>query len=236
MKRFLLTSAVCVFAFSSVGVAQESTITIIHEDGHEDVIELGGSAPKAAPSSRTPKVEVAPKPARSVVFKDPGAVAEPVVEAAPVAPKIAPMPVLESEPKVVKKPAPKVVKKAAPKPQPKKKPKPKAVAKNVAKAKVERDVLAIVPPRKPQRRAQPVAGETISKDKALYIALSEAPPAKNVQVYLREGKAGLEYSVVFKTEEGAYEVVVDGATGVITRSGKVSGNADFVRPGHLPAR
>ena len=50
MKRFLLTSAVCIFAFAPSVFAQgANTITVIHEDGSKDVLELGGKASKKAP-------------------------------------------------------------------------------------------------------------------------------------------------------------------------------------------
>lgn len=221
MKKFLLASAVCVFAFPAF--AQTNTITVIHEDGSEDVIELGGSAPKPAPSSGAQKSVIFKQPAETAVELSVEPAAQPAIEQ--VVPTIERIAEPVSKPKPAAKP--KVIKKA--KPQPKKKPKA------VAAKKVVQDPLAVIPSRKPHRRVLQT-GEVITKEKALYIALSEAPPAKDVQVYPRDGAAGLEYSVIFKTEDGGYEVVVDGASGVITSSGKVKSGQAFTKPGHLPAR
>ena len=138
---------------------------------------------------------------------------KPVPEAAVTQPKIAPS--IERVAKPASKP------KAAPA-------KPKA-------RKVRKDVLAINPPRKPHRRVMH-AGEPITKDKALYIALNEAPPSRDVQVYSVQSEAGPAYSVLFRTEEGAYEVLVDAGSGVILNSGTVQVEQSYVKPGHLPAR
>lgn len=128
---------------------------------------------------------------------------------------------------------PKIERVAPPTSQPKTKmakPKTKPAVK-----KRPKDVLALVPPRKPHRQLMP-AGEPITKDKALYIALAEAPPSRDVQVFPVQSEQGLAYSVLFKTEDGMYEVLVDGASGLIMNSGTVQVERSFVEPGHLPAR
>jgi len=91
------------------------------------------------------------------------------------------------------------------------------------------------PLKKPHRQILP-AGEPITKEKALYIALAEAPPSKDVRVYSTKTDEWYDYSVMFKVEEGDYEVVVDGLTGVIKDSGYVDADQTLVKPGHLPVR
>ena len=234
MKRFFLTSAVCVFAFSPAVMGQGSTITVIHEDGSQDVIELGGSAPQKAPAPTNST--------KSVIFKTPSEGEPPVAAPTPesatapesesIVPRAERVEEPQAEPEVEPAPVPKAQPKAKPKPKPKTKPKKKAKAKSKT---VKKDPLALIPPRKPHRRALP-AGEPITKEKAHYNAMSEAPPDKDVQVIPREGASGLEYVVIFKTEDGAYEVIVDGVSGTITSSGNLKADQPLTKPGHLPAR
>ncbi len=97
------------------------------------------------------------------------------------------------------------------------------------------DTLALIPPRKPHR--QIMAGDApITKQKALYIALADAPPSRDVQVFNVQAEQGSAYSVLFKTESGMYEVLVDGSSGIIIHSGNVKVERSFVEPGHLPSR
>ena len=157
------------------------------------------------------------------------AVPEPAAERS--APKVevetrpAPEAVVE-QPKI----APSVKRVAKPVSQPKIQPSVKPKAK-----RVRQDALAFVPPRKPHRQVMP-SGQVITKDKALYIALSEAPPSRDVQVYSVQSERGAAYSVLFKTDEGAYEVLVDAGSGVILNSGAVQVERSYVKPGHLPTR
>jgi len=139
------------------------------------------------------------------------------------APHVAPEPF---EPKI----PPSVERVAKPESKPKIKPtvKPKAIKKRV-------DALAFVPPRKPYRRFIP-SDEPITKDRALYIALNDAPPSRDVQVYPVQSSRGPAYSVLFKTEEGAYEVLVDAESGLILNSGAVKVEHSYTKPGHLPSR
>lgn len=207
MKRLLLTAALCAFVFP-VFAQDANVITIIREDGTKEVIPLGGSAPPVprAPVPRTPRVETRTKPS---------VVPQRVEEAAPVVPKIERVAPPVSQPKTTKTAKPKI----------------KPTVKSRSK-----DELAFSPPRKPHRRAVVPKGEAITKDKALYIALAEAPPSRDVQVFTVQGEQGVAYSVLFKTEDGMYEVLVDGASGVILNSGAVQVERSFVEPGHLPAR
>lgn len=209
MKRFLLSFAVCVLAFPLPVVAQEepNAIIIIREDGSKEVIPLGGAAPPVpAPAERR---------APSVEVETRSA-----PDGAASRPKIAPT--IERAARPVTKPNSKAA--------PVQTATPKAKPKNVRK-----DALALIPPRKPHRQIMPT-GEGITKDKALYIALSEAPPSRDVQVYTVQSEQGAAYSVLFKTDEGAYEVLVDAGSGVILSSGAVQVERSYVKPGHLPAR
>lgn len=220
MKRILLTSAmaVSICVFGSAAFAQGNSITIIHDDGSKEVIELGSSVPDVAPSpalKATPRVEVVPRAER---------VAPPV--SSPAVP-----PDAAAEPKVV----PVLEKEFQPKPklEPQTKPQPKqqesVPSQRLAKEHVQ------VPPRKPHRQVIS-NGEQITKDKALYIALSEAPPARDVQVKAIETSQGNDFSVIFETDDGGYEVLVDGLSGVIKHSGAIEKGQSLVQPGHLPVR
>ena len=219
MKRFLLSVAVCGLVLPCAFPAfaqQANTITIIREDGTKDVIQLGGPPPAVPePVKRAPKVEVETKPAPMP------------------APEAVPMP--EKAPEAVAEPiVPKIERTAPPVSKPKPKKAVKAKSKPVAKKRPQ-DPLALIPPRKPHRQVLP-AGQQITKDKALYIALAEAPPSRDVQVYSVQGAQGPAYSVLFKTEDGMYEILVDAASGVILQSGTVKVEQGFVKPGHLPVR
>ena len=125
-------------------------------------------------------------------------------------------------------PEPEVAPAADPAPT-KKKAKPK-------KAK-KLDALAMIPPRKPYfRKPSVIDGQPISKEEAIAIALFEAPPAKNYEVFPRDRGQGLEYAVLFRTEDGAYEVVIDALSGKIVESGSLKPLDAHVLPGHLPLR
>lgn len=216
MNRILLISAlaVSICVFGSAGFAQGNSITIVHDDGSKEVIELGGSVPDVAPSpapKATPRVEVVPRAER---------VAPPVSSPA-VSPDVV------AEPKV----APVVEKESQPKPQakPQAKPQESVSSQRLAKEHVQ------VPPKKPHRQVIS-NGEQITKEKALYIALSEAPPARDVQVKAVETAQGNDFSVIFETDDGGYEVLVDGLSGVIKHSGAIENGQSLVQPGHLPVR
>lgn len=148
-----------------------------------------------------------------------------------VAPETIPEPVVEKPKEAVQKPA--------------KKPAPKPAAKPaVKKAKVMKRVP--LPGRKPVRDvavgegasvpdvgaplapSQPDAG--ISKERALSIALEKAPPAREFEVNER----GDVYAVLFKTEDGAQEVIVDRYTGEILSSKSLEAVGNSVPPGYLP--
>ncbi|MGH1397808.1 MAG: hypothetical protein ACRBCT_01185 [Alphaproteobacteria bacterium] len=99
--------------------------------------------------------------------------------------------------------------------KPKEKPKPpKQVKKKV------RDWLALVPPRKP---AVPKwftlreAGLAITAEQALDLAIDVAPPSRDVDMEMRGG----DYAVVFKTEDGRYEIVISRENGAVLSKGYV---------------
>lgn len=224
MKKFILGLSVCVLTFPVVAgdafAQQANTITIIREDGSKEVIPLETAPPVPERVERAPRLEVETKPsvAPSAAPKAaPESVSEPVV---PRVERVAP-PVSQDKPKVVEQQPAKPAKKPAPK--------------TVAAKRAPLDPLAIIPPRKPHRQVLP-AGEVITKEKALYIALAEAPPSRDVQVYSVPTEQGSAYSVLFKTDDGMYEVLVDAASGVILSSGAVQVEHGYVKPGHLPAR
>ena len=83
----------------------------------------------------------------------------------------------------------------------------------------------------PVRTAKP-----IPKNEAIAIALSVAPPSRDMQVTPFSDEQGLMYSVLFKTDNGAYEVLVDAHTQQILRSEYKENGQAIVEPGHLPVR
>lgn len=199
MRKILLTSVMCILTLPAFG--QGSTITVIHDDGSKDVIDLGEDAISQHAPEKTP-------PAIDVIHAEPN-----VEEPAPSKP-VAVQAVPESAP-AVKQPAPK----------------PKLAAKQAKAAVIQ------TPSKKPHRQVLQ-AGEAITRDKALYIALSEAPPSRDVEIQeMLSPKGTPMYAVLFKDEAGVYEVLVDGISGVILSSGKLSkANEKHVQPGHLPMR
>lgn len=209
MKRFLLISAMCVLAVSAV-----APVAFSQEANVITIIREDGSK-EVIPLEPAPAVpEPVQRAPRVEVETRPAPQAAPKAVPRAAAPKIAPT----------------IERVAKPSSRPKIKPTVKPQAR-----KVRKDALALIPPRKPHRQVLP-AGEVITKDKALYIALNEAPPSRDVQVYSVQGDRGAAYSVLFKTEEGAYEVLVDAGSGVILSSGAVQVEQSYVKPGHLPAR
>ena len=126
-----------------------------------------------------------------------------------------------------------------PEPQPKQKPAPQPKA--AEKQHVEVEPVHIldtveweappVPPRKPLYEvAEPVPEKpiipphpreikVISQNTAIGIALDKAPPSKDFKVFAQEYKGKPAYSVMFRTEDGPYEVLVDAVTGRILDKG-----------------
>jgi len=155
-------------------VAAQETVTIIHDDGRKEVLEL-------------------PDSLKGSVLEVEGKVFEEVpVEAVEEAPEA-----LEGA-----------------EPQSEVKPKP--------------DLLAFVPPRKPDipegflvplDEAEPdVAPEivqSVTPSEALRIAIDVAPAARDFVVRM----AGQNYAVIFETEDGDYRVLVNPQDGAIVEKG-----------------
>lgn len=237
MMRFYLvllaSGALAVPAF-----AQDNTIRVIQEDGSVVVFDLGGRALEKAPAAAEVAPESMPESVESVVKKD----APPKAPDVDLAPQTAsPEPVVETEdvPSVPSKPEEQ--KTAAPEPAPVKtssppqKVLPKAHTKAPVEAKSE-TVLAYVPlpGRKPPAPAGfGVATQTyddgveessdgavirlITKEQAKAIAVTHAPPSKSMIVQNRVLDDQKIYAVIFKTEDGPFEVLVS-ETGTVLRA------------------
>ncbi len=205
---FIFVFVLCVTPSAFVKSA-ENTITIIHEDGSKDVVDLHQPA---APVEAKPEMRGEPKP-----------------ETAPVAKKADPAPktvVKEVEP-AVQKPA---VKQAAlPKAE-------KTPVKTVKKKKAAPPPPKVVtpPPLPVQRKIQ--SGAAITRGKAISIALAYAPPSSDVEVFSTNYEGVDVFAVVFKTEDGFHEVLIDNQTGKVLESRESAHFNAQASPGHLPAR
>ncbi|MCB9983392.1 MAG: PepSY domain-containing protein [Rhodospirillales bacterium] len=110
-------------------------------------------------------------------------------------------------------------------------PPPKKVAKKAASPPPPQPVK---PPPMPVQRSAPVGSE-IHRGQAIAIALDYAPPSSDVEVYRSEYQGKTAFSVMFKTDEGYHEVLVDALSGQVLDSRKSDVlNDDAPRPGHLP--
>ena len=198
------------FLLSAPALAQ---ITVINEDGSQTTFSPGQETATKLPPAPEPEVQKAPEP-----------------EPTPQAEETQPEPEFEPEPKPKAK---------EPEPQPKQKPAPKP--KTAEKQPVEAEPVHIldtveweappVPPRKPLYEvAEPVPEKpiipphpreikVISQNTAIGIALDKAPPSKDFKVFAQEYKGKPAYSVMFRTEDGPYEVLVDAVTGRILDKG-----------------
>ncbi|HBR68410.1 MAG TPA: hypothetical protein DEA55_03445 [Rhodospirillaceae bacterium] len=79
-----------------------------------------------------------------------------------------------------------------------------------------------LPPRKPSAEvAAPVPG-TVSADLAANIALDSAPPSQGFKVHEDSYKSRHVFAVVFATDSGPYEILVDSANGDIVYRGQVA--------------
>lgn len=200
------------FLLSAPALAQ---ITVINEDGSQTTFAPGQeTATKPAPAPE-PEVQKSQEP-------------EP--EPLPIAKETQPEPMPKPEP------APKTENS---KPEPPKEPAPKPKA--AEKQPVETEPVHIldtveweappVPPRKPvfevaaPAPAKPIIPphprdiKVISQNTAIGIALDKAPPSKDFKVFAQEYKGKPVYSVMFRTEDGPYEVLVDAVTGRILDKG-----------------
>ena len=221
MRPLLLSGALFVFA-AMPALAQDpnSTITIIHEDGSKDVIDLRNKANPNSPA----RIPEPVKPAPSEVAPQPDAANIPQVA-------VEPEPILEEdsivpEPRVVHAPVEDDKAKAQPKVEP-----PKAKPAPPEKA-------AVTPPPMPvQRKVQGTLepDQNISRQAALAIALDYAPPSMDMNMFLVDYQGREVYAAIFKTEDGFHEVLVDPRTGTVLES-QASSRFDnrAARPGTLP--
>ena len=217
-------------------------ITVINEDGSKTTFNPGETATtKPAPA---PKAEPEQKPQDTPKQAEPKSVPKPApkseAEPEPVKEQQTPAQKQKAEPKPA--PAPKAEPKkeqppAAPKSQPVEKPQP--AGKTLAEPQHILDTIEWgappVPPRKPVfEQAAPISSESaskpiippsprdirvISQNTAIGIALDHAPAAKDFKVFANEYKGKPAYSVMFRTDDGPYEVLVDAVTGRILDKG-----------------
>ncbi len=211
MKIFLLATGILFFSVSAY--AQDNAIKVVNPDGSVSVFEIPGSVPQVSKDSPPPAPEpqLRKKPPEEPVAAEIKPVEPPKKEEvnAEVPPKAAP-----------------VKKVSAPAPAPVKKEKPVPV---VEIPKEETGTFTRIPPppgRKPLKNAAP-ATETaapskslreqdiITRNEAIGIAIKYAPPASDFKVFQRMFEGGPVYAVVFKTEGGVHEVLVDAFTGEI---------------------
>lgn len=189
-----------------------NTITIIHDDGSKDVVEIGRPA---APVSAPPAPRSQPS-LRDVIEKT-------------VQPPAAPDAVSVSTPQE---------RAAPPVPQPASKPRVRAAAEDTRPPKPGRkpDVLRAAVWNSAPVSPESVGGAAVTADDALQVALGLAPPSRRFDVQPRALDAGFAFAVTFKTERGDYEVLVDSDTGSVISKGYVGGVAQPTLPGHLPAQ
>lgn len=212
MKIFLLAAAILLSSVSAY--AQDNAIKVVNPDGSVSVFEIPGSVPQVSEDSPPP----APEPQLRKKQQE-----EPVAaEIKPVEP-----PKKEEVKKVAEPPKAAPVKKAsAPVTPPAKKEKS---APAVEIVKEETGTFTRIPPppgRKPSKNTasatEPAAlskplreQDILSRNEAVGIALRDAPPASDFKVFQRMFEGGPVYTVVFKTEDGVHEVMVDAFTGEI---------------------
>lgn len=232
MRKILLASTMLIFSLPAFAEESGSFIKIIHEDGHVDVIDIAPSAPAKQPEP--PPIEVTPDRQAMPGEVKPAQVPMIVEEQTPKAP---------AEPKAEKgKPdvSDTAMRAPAPKPLPVKKP---AAAKKEAPVKtqevaaappVPQEPRAVTPPRMPVQRTLP-EGSEIGRSKAIAIAIDYAPPSSDIEVFLADYEEKPAYAVVFKTEDGFHEVIIDKVLGTVLDSRESQAfNTGQVRPGHLP--
>ncbi len=111
-----------------------------------------------------------------------------------------------------------------------------------AKKKAVKKAYAPPPPRtvKPpplpvQRKIQSGATTTITRGKAISIAMGYAPPSSDVEVFRSEYEGTPVFAVVFKTEDGFHEVLIDDQSGKVLESRESQDFSAKAAPGHLPA-
>lgn len=224
MKYFAIIF-ISAFLFAPNTYAQDAgnTITVIREDGTQESIDVAPSA--SAPAPQEEPVSAAPEPdaeyvepAQSPVFQQQAVEPEAPVEAAPqVVEEQAPEPVLEPEPQPEAVPKPKA-KKPAPPPQQTKEAEP------VAK-----------PKKKPEQKEYVRPSEPISESLALSLAIDEAPPADDFQMYKSyQGQTPI-YQVLFRAGGRFYEVQIDAFEGIILYSAYRDDLTQITpKAGHLP--
>ncbi|MFK7839704.1 MAG: PepSY domain-containing protein [Bdellovibrionales bacterium] len=212
--------------------AQGNVITIIRDDGTQDVIPLGGEDVRKDKKSVVLKKE----PQADLPSDD-----QRLVPPAQRIEEVAPLPASELEPapaqESVKMPVETTKARVAEEVQPRPLSKPAAEKRAVSLSQQDMVEFVPKPQRKPQQRMVDVSiAEPLTQSQALNIALADAPPAKDFKVSVNDEGGALLYSVVFRTDDGQYEIVVDAQSGLITRSGYIGDGQTSVKPGHLPVR
>ena len=229
MKKFLLSWCLCVFALPAFGQGEQA-ITIIGDDGSKQIVPIDSASPSKKSVVRVPKVEKANGVVPNPVYDVPSLVTKQEPLAAPQ------VSVEEAHQKAVQQ-----MRDGSQAPvKPAVKPKNTKIEKNAEPISGDDNASdAPKPLRKPTyRRVDPAiaSGQPIDKEAAMSIALGVAPPSRDIQVTSFSDDKGLMYSVVFKTDDGLYEVLVDAVTREILRSEYKDEGQASVKPGHLPVR
>lgn len=91
----------------------------------------------------------------------------------------------------------------------------------------------IVPPKPAPERVIP-EGTEITQELATQIALDNAPPSTKFSVYRTALEGAQVFLVLFQTENGPYEVIVDAFSGKVLSRQPVRVEEVQTKPGHLP--
>jgi hypothetical protein len=219
MRGFSFSSLVLVAGVLTVSYAyaedkaasmDDFKIRVIQEDGSVQELEVqkpkSESAPEQPKRARTPKKRPAEQEARAPRIRE-----SDLVQPSEIKPSWTEKNIGSIEPEE---------KKAT-----EKNPEPKAQPEEMAHAPAEAassGLLVPLPPHKPSAEiAEPVPG-TVSADLAANIALDSAPPSQGFKVHEDTYKNHHVFAVVFATDSGPYEILVDSANGDIVYRGQVA--------------
>lgn len=200
------------YAEDKAASTDDFKIRVIQEDG--SVQELEVQKPKAEPQpeqpkrARTPKKRPVEQEARAPRIRE-----SDLVQPSEIKPSWTEKNIGHVEPEEEKVPEQN--------PEPETQPEEMAHALEAAAASSSSSRIPL-PPRKPSAEvAAPVPG-TVSADLAANIALDAAPPSQGFQVHEDSYKSRHVFAVVFATDSGPYEILVDSANGDIVYRGQVA--------------
>ena len=204
VMRLLIMSAALLLSSPAFAGDEEYTIKVIQDDGSVAVIDLRESD---APIP-APAEPAPPRVVAPEPAPTPAPIARPRVPEGFEQQASAP-PVTEEEAKPVEKPKKETKKK-------------------------KRKVVKRSPPGpkfKPRRAPE---GAEITPALAMSIAIDHAPPSSDMKIFRSEYEGQPAFAVVFKTEEGFEEVLVDSVSGKVLKVRESEHFSAQTKPGHLP--